>query len=81
MKKKRISDPKLRLLRLARLWRVAPDTRKMPFRYSQLCGIASDTVDAVILLADKDRQSQRVSNFKNINQNNSLKNIRFFIYL
>ena len=27
---------------------VAADTRKMLFRYSQLCGTASDTVDAVI---------------------------------
>jgi len=29
---------------------VAVDTRKMLFRYSRLCGTASDAVDAVILL-------------------------------
>jgi len=29
---------------------VAADTRKMLFRYSRLCGTASDAVDAVILL-------------------------------
>jgi hypothetical protein len=28
---------------------VAADTRKMLFRYSRLCGTASDAVDAVIL--------------------------------
>ena len=28
---------------------VAADTRKMPFRYSLLCGTASDAVDAVTL--------------------------------
>jgi len=50
------------------------DTRKILFRYSQLCGTVSDAVDAVITPeADKDRQSHRVSNFKNINQFNSLK--------
>jgi hypothetical protein len=46
----------------------------MLFRYSHLCGTASDAVDAVITPeADKDRQSYRVSNFKNINQFNSFK--------
>ena len=55
---------------------IAADTRKMSFRYSQLCGTASDAVDAVITPeADKDRQSQRVLNFKNINRSNSLKKI------
>jgi len=39
-----------RLPRLARLWRVAVDTRKMSFRYSKLFGTASDAVDAIILL-------------------------------
>jgi len=53
---------------------VAADTRKMSFRYSQLCGTGSDAVDAVITPeADKDRQSRRILNFKNINQDNSLK--------
>jgi len=51
---------------------VAADTRKMLFRYSELCGTVSDAVDAVITPeADKDRQSRRGSNFKNINPFNS----------
>jgi hypothetical protein len=46
----------------------------MSFRYSQLFGTASEALGAVITPgADKDRQPQRVSNFKNINQFNSLK--------
>jgi len=55
---------------------VAADTRKMSFRCSQLFGTVFDEVDAVITPeADKDRQSRRVSNFKNINRQNSF-NIR-----
>jgi hypothetical protein len=50
----------------------------MSFRYSQLCGTASDAVDAVrsaILTCwvEAESEAQRVSNFKNINQDTSLK--------
>jgi len=57
---------------------VAADTRKMLFRYSQLCGTASDAVDVVRLAIPTcwvvaESEAQRVSNFKYINQFNSLK--------
>jgi hypothetical protein len=50
----------------------------MLFRYSELCGTVSDAVDAVrsaipTCWVVAESEAQRVSNFKNINQGNSLK--------
>ena len=48
-------------------------TRQMSFRYSRLCGTASNIVDAVrsaipTCWVEAESEDQRVSNFKNINR-------------